>query len=121
MSIGSEWKKFKKKVKRETKRLGNQIGDETKRLGQQIGDVADKSLDILMTPGPLGKMILGGDEIDSASSDAGPLPIPDAPIGSGSPGEGSLYQKRKIVKSGRGGTILTGALVPQNVGKRILG
>jgi len=61
-------------------------------------------------------------EVPSAS-DAGsdPLPIPDAPIGSGTPGEGSLYQKRKIVKSGRGGTILTGALVPKNIGKRILG
>ena len=52
---------------------------------------------------------------------AEPLPIPDAPIAMGTEGEAAITTEKKLVKSGRGGTILTGALVPKNIGKRILG
>ena len=52
---------------------------------------------------------------------AEPLPIPDAPIAMGTEGEAAITTDNKLVKSGRGGTILTGALVPKNIGKRILG
>ena len=119
---------FFDKIFKEIKRVGGQIGDEAKRVGQDIGDVADKGAEeyVRLQKDLLNPLDWLGDQINPPTpggdgGDAGPLPIPDAPIGSGSPGEGSLYQKRKIVKSGRGGTILTGALVPQNVGKRILG
>ena len=115
--LSDAWDDVEDEFKRTTKKLSK----EAKRLGQQVGDVADKSLDILMTPGPLGKMMMG-DDIDSASSDAaGPLAIPDPPIAYGMEGEGAYSSRRKSIKSGRGGTILAGPLSPGNVGKKILG
>ncbi len=50
-----------------------------------------------------------------------PLPKPDPPIAQGQPGEAVTDVRNKFIKSGRGGSILTGALVPKNVGKRTLG
>lgn len=48
------------------------------------------------------------------------LVTPDPPIVQGKTGEAGV--KKKLVKSGRGGTILTGQLIPQNIGKsRLLG
>jgi hypothetical protein len=43
---------------------------------------------------------------------------PDAPIGVGAPGETDI--RRKAIKAGRAGTLRTGSLVPQNIGKRRL-
>ena len=52
-----------------------------------------------------------------------PLPIPDAPIAQGQPGEGDITKTtKKFIKAGRGGTILTGQLAPTKIGKkRLLG
>ena len=47
-----------------------------------------------------------------------PLPIPDPPIVQGQPGTATSAQKRKLIKAGRGGTILTGQLAPKKVGKK---
>ena len=47
-----------------------------------------------------------------------PLPIPDPPIVQGQPGPAAAAQKRKLIKAGRGGTILTGQLAPKKVGKK---
>lgn len=50
------------------------------------------------------------------------LPTPDPPIVQGRPGEAAVSRKVKLIKAGRGGTILTGQLIPQNIGKkRLLG
>lgn len=49
-----------------------------------------------------------------------PLPIPDAPIAAGQPGKAVTDVKSKFIKAGRGGTILTGQLIPKNIGKRRL-
>lgn len=48
------------------------------------------------------------------------LPKPDPPVVQGQAGVTSA--NRRIVKAGRGGTILTGQLIPRNIGKsRLLG
>ena len=93
MSIGSEIKKFGKKVKREVFR----------------GGILDKHSSI-------SKMIRGPE-----APVPDPLPIPDPPIVQGTPGEGAGSRRKKLVKSGRGGSILAGSLTPKNIGKRILG
>ena len=46
-----------------------------------------------------------------------PPPKPAPPVGVPETGEADVTQKRKMIKAGRGGTILTGALAPQNTGK----
>jgi len=53
---------------------------------------------------------------------APPLPPPEPPVGIPETGAGDVTQKRKLIKSGRGGTILAGQLAPANIfKKRILG
>ena len=42
---------------------------------------------------------------------------PEAPIGVPETGEADTTKKRKAIKAGRGGTILTGDLAPQKTGK----
>lgn len=88
-----------KKVKREFKRVQKQILGEVKR------------------PGTLARTILSP-ELPVPD----PLPIPDPPIVQGQPGTAAAAPKRKLIKAGRGGTILTGQLAPTKVGKkRLLG
>ena len=51
-----------------------------------------------------------------------PLPEPDPPVAIPEKGEGDITKRRTMVKGGRGGTILTGQLSPQNIlKKRVLG
>ena len=50
-----------------------------------------------------------------------PLPKPDAPIAMGTAGEAETNIKQRLVKAGRGGTILAGPLSPSNIGKKTLG
>ncbi len=64
-----------------------------------------------------GELLSGPDAIEGSEPD--PLPIPDPPIGYGTAGEGARSKKK--FKSGRGGSILAGALTPKNIGKQILG
>jgi hypothetical protein len=48
-------------------------------------------------------------------------PPPEPPIVQGAPGEAEIT-KKKYARSGRGGTLLTGHLIPRNIGKkRLLG
>jgi len=42
---------------------------------------------------------------------------PEAPVGVPETGEAETTKKRKAIKAGRGGTILTGDLAPQKTGK----
>jgi len=49
-----------------------------------------------------------------------PLPLPEAPVGPGTPGESDTRNK-KLMKSGRGGTIIAGPLRPNTGKKRLLG
>ena len=46
---------------------------------------------------------------------------PEPPVAIPEKGEGDVSQKRKMIKAGRGGTILTGQLGAQNVGRKTLG
>jgi len=48
-------------------------------------------------------------------------PKPEPPVAIPEKGEGDVSQKRKMIKAGRGGTILTGQLGAQNVGRKTLG
>jgi len=48
-----------------------------------------------------------------------PLPLPEAPVGTGTAGEDP--QNKKLVKSGRGGDIIAGPLSPSTKKKRLLG
>ncbi|KKN75815.1 hypothetical protein LCGC14_0376910 [marine sediment metagenome] len=88
-----------KQAAAEIKRIGKKIEQEDRRIRNQIlGTVFPKP------PKP------------------DPLPIPDPPIVRGQPGTAASAAKRKLIKSGRGGTILTGQLAPVKTGKkRLLG
>ena len=46
-----------------------------------------------------------------------PPPKPAPPVGVPETGEAEVTKKRKMIKAGRGGTILTGALAPKKTGK----
>ena len=49
-------------------------------------------------------------------------PKPEAPVAIPETGEGDVTQKRSMIKSGRGGTILAGQMAPANIfKKKILG
>lgn len=90
---------FHKKILKEFKRFQKQILGEVKRPGKLVKDA--------LFPDP---------------PKPDPLPIPDPPIVQGQPGTAASAPKRKLIKSGRGGTILTGQLAPTKVGKkRLLG
>lgn len=90
---------FHKKVFKEFKRFQKQILGEAKRPGTLVRQILSPEL-----PEP------------------DPLPIPDPPIVQGQPGTAASALKRKLIKAGRGGTILTGQLTPKKTGKkRLLG
>jgi len=57
--------------------------------------------------------------IFSKPKEPDPLPLPEAPVGAGTAGEGSVDKKK--LKSGRGGTIIAGPLKPNTGKKRLLG
>ena len=103
---------FFDKIWKEVKRPFNQAD-------REISRVIDKTIEEVGRLSPAN--ILGLNKGLEAGGDAGPLPIPDAPIAYGMEGEGAFSGKRKSIKSGRGGTILAGPLSPGNVGKKILG
>lgn len=51
-----------------------------------------------------------------------PPPPPAAPVGKPEIGEAEATKEKRLVKGGRQGTILTGQLTPENIGKkRLLG
>lgn len=55
-------------------------------------------------------------------STAPPPPKPKPPVGIPEKGEADVTEKRKMIKAGRGGTILAGELTPEKTEKaRILG
>ena len=62
--------------------------------------------------------MMGG--IFSKPKEPDPLPLPEAPVGPGTPGESDTRNK-KLIKSGRGGTIIAGPLSPSTKKKRLLG
>ena len=63
--------------------------------------------------------ILGPTGVMDEPKKPAPLPLPEAPVGAGTAGEGSVDKKK--LKSGRGGTIIAGPLRPNTGKKRLLG
>ena len=84
------------------------ILSELKKFGKKI-------VKEVFRPGPLLKAF---DSFIPDVPEPDPLPIPDPPIVGGQPGEGATAQKRKLIVSGRRGTILTGQLTPKKIGKK---
>lgn len=50
-----------------------------------------------------------------------PLPPPEPPTAPGMPGEAVDTIRSRLLKSGRGGSILAGPLRPKAVGRKLLG
>lgn len=77
-----------------------------------------------LTVAAIGAGLFGASKTRKAAKEARPepLPPPDPPIVQGAPGEAATDVTRRLIKSGRGGNILTGQLIPKNIGKkRLLG
>lgn len=86
----------------ELKKFGKKFDRERRRINKDIRGAVGLGAPVLGVPDP--------------------LPVPDPPIVQGQPGTAASAPKRKLIKAGRGGTILTGQLAPKKTGKkRLLG
>ncbi len=74
----------------------------------------------MLLAGALGYGIYSSEKArrEAKEAEPPPLPEPEPPVAIPETGEGEVTRKRKLIKAGRAGTILTGQLAPENIGKK---